>query len=127
MELTATAVFDNPTPKALAAFIAQEVGSAALSDPTQPFGAISRVQLGEKRPSDAMVVDALHARLSSDKPSLVGDGFHVDVVPFNRWDIESSKTSQRLGGRFARYEADRAYQAHDPCVTVCLLIKCCPL
>ena len=97
-----TAVFDYPTPRALAAYIAKQLstgpGSAVvLKEPS------SLVPHGIGHDKDVMVLDAIHPRLSSKNPSVIGDGFHVDAVPFSRWDADTTKASQRLGAKFARY------------------------
>ncbi len=93
-------MFDYPTPKALAAYVALEMGGTSASqishDPS------SQAVLGRLQDTDVMVIDAIVPRLASREPCDNGDGFHVDAVPFSRWDADTSKASQRLGARFAR-------------------------
>lgn len=100
MDLPATAVFDYPTPKALAAFVLQLLQQQGPTVPEQAPGSLAHgPQLAG---SNVMVVDAVAARLSQAGPAAVGDGFGVNAVPSSRWDADTSKASKRLGARFAR-------------------------
>jgi hypothetical protein len=103
IELPATVVFDYPTPSALAAFCAQELNQAFTeSPPSLPLGfpaPAAPLAAG----GDLMVLDACFNRFSADRPSPAGDGFELAVVPFGRWDVDTSAASNRLGGRVARW------------------------
>lgn len=100
LDLPTTAVFDYPTPLALAGFIANEMKQSA-GDSNQ-IAASYNIQLNAEA-ANVMVIDACAQRLSAEAPSARGDGFSMDVVPFSRWDRDLSKASQRLGATFARY------------------------
>ena len=114
MDLPATALFDYPTPIALAGFIAKQLGDEASTAAMLPKPS-SLTAHSIEYAEDVMVLDAMNPRLSSEKPSAVGDGFHVDAVPFSRWDADTSKACQRLGARFARF-----FSAHVQSRNVCL-------
>ena len=107
--LPGTAIFDYPTPAALAAFLCQQLAAAAgaaaaaqhsaamLAAPSAggALAAVDRARL-------VVTVDASAARLSAPSVSSLQDSCRV--TPFARWDADgpAKLVPLRPGSRFAR-------------------------